>query len=421
VALLTACSNDPAPANDELGIDSFEVNDDGLKTTMVGRDASGVEIGHLELVHGLFTISEAFRPDYPDMTEIVGRKLDIVVKGEQMSYENAGFDPVLHLPMPMGTPALAAFVSDPQVKGVLGDWRLGFDEMPQLVSGGAETAYTVDNLTGNSPVYFPFGTSDYGVVRPGVVANSCAGGTTADRALRLTRTVAQGFPYDEYIISQCCANATWAAKSCPTNPNAASCTVSTANDGILSTYGCVKLTAACKGGPNYGNPNGAPTGGICGILRTATGMTSCFGAGETQQTFQLKVVAVGTGRGIAAGTATATIASGTCGVGDFRCSAGTCGTNTCLGTPTVSQVTNAGYTFASLTWPSGNVAQFNYYINDGGSCQAASECLSGACSSGVCGVPPPSCRSYGQSCTTSADCCKDDPMFCDNFHKCNYF
>lgn len=289
LVLLVGCADTElatSSGNAELGIASFTVQDTDYKTTVTGLDASGAVVGRFELVHGLFTLSSMFAEDYAT-PQIVGRKLDVDVRGEQMTWETGGFEPVMHLPPhPDFESSLPVFLEDPHVKVVLERWGIGFAD-----TASAETPYTV--VTGSSYGDSPqtcdnassCGTAYYGTV------NLCNGGSTSIQARRVTQHAGSNCglyssSYNQIAVEQCCPPdyvntiTTWfARKACPTTSNNA-------------TECGTRTAGACKGCPGYPALNRScsittgATVGTCGSAVYPISYTyeSCHTYGESCST-----------------------------------------------------------------------------------------------------------------------------------------
>src|SRR5262249_37193299 len=129
VALVAGCTEqDVTPGNSALGIDHFEITESSHLTTVVGVGADDQEVARLELIHGRFTISEFYKENYPDQTELEGRKLDVTMWGKKsLIYEAPGYSPVMHLPPhPASEIKLEMLLTDPTVKPILDHWGIGF-------------------------------------------------------------------------------------------------------------------------------------------------------------------------------------------------------------------------------------------------------------------------------------------------------
>ncbi len=79
--------------NAALGIAKFETIDTADKTTVIGLDAKGQEVGRLDLVHGQFALSKNFQDDYPGESEVDGRKIDVAMHGQhRYALEKKGYE-----------------------------------------------------------------------------------------------------------------------------------------------------------------------------------------------------------------------------------------------------------------------------------------------------------------------------------------
>ncbi len=224
------CSGDVAPeaasGNAALGIAKFEVNDTAGKTSVIGRDAAGSEVGRLDLVHGQFTVSEQFKDSYPGEPRIDGRKMEVTLRGvKHLVWETAGYQPTLQLPAhPVNEATLAAFLADPHVKPVLDHWQIGFEPGVDGAPGpDGEIAYGEGGSTaGTDPFDCSYPATNCGVSGRGKTMNTCGGGAPGMPVKRVTRTVAGGYTYNEHVIDQCCPTGAggqttnwFATKSCP--------------------------------------------------------------------------------------------------------------------------------------------------------------------------------------------------------------
>src|SRR5688572_15757647 len=126
VAILGCSGELSDTGNARLGIAAFQVTEASVRSTVVGFDRDGAEVARLELTHGAFTLSAYFAADHDD-PDVLGRKLDVSVLGQDMRWETEGFDPVLQLPAPPSSRwAVDAFLRDPHVERLLGRWQIGF-------------------------------------------------------------------------------------------------------------------------------------------------------------------------------------------------------------------------------------------------------------------------------------------------------
>ncbi len=250
MGLGVACSGEGASnvssGNAALGIAKFETQDTATKTSVVGLDAKGGEVGRLDLVHGRFALTDQFKDDYPGQAEVDGRKMDVTLQGKRhFVWETAGYEPVLHMPAhPPSETKLAAFLADPHVKPVLDHWQIGFD--PFVAGADGETAYTTGSTAGTSSYNCKTSSpnTQCGTARDGLTINSCGGGYVPFSSYRVTRTS----PYNEYFIDQCCpstsgADGFFGQKSCPTT--------GLKTQSVQSTCGAAATNSACKACGSY--------------------------------------------------------------------------------------------------------------------------------------------------------------------------
>jgi len=235
------------PGNEELGIAEFQLTESPTNTTLVGVDENGHEVARLDLVHGRFTLTGSFREDYTT-PDVDGRQLAIVVRGEKLHWETAGYEPVRELPAPPESQwEINTFVMDPVVKLTLDRWQIGFDAGAAL---DGEAAYVTGSIRGGSPQTCNSatgcGTAYYGNV------NLCGGtgGPLSYNAARVTQVAGTNCglytsSYNQVVVSQCCppvsgvSDTNWyGQKACPTtSSNSTSCGTRT--------------SGACKGCPEY--------------------------------------------------------------------------------------------------------------------------------------------------------------------------
>ena len=238
----------PQGGNVQLGIREFVIDEQPDRVTVLGLDASGREIGRLDLVRGMFTLSPPFADDY-DTQQVDGRKLTVTVKGQRMNWETAGYEPVLNMPaQPASRWAIAAFLRDPFVKPILDRWKIGFEALTPNTA-----YYSIGSVRG-----FDFescdGQTSCGSASNGTI-NTCGAETAALSASRVTQDPVDvpGSDY-QHVVFQCCPPQgaarplPWfAIKACPT----------TGDDNTM----CGTRTAgACKSCPEY--PIGL-NGGSC--------------------------------------------------------------------------------------------------------------------------------------------------------------
>lgn len=233
--------------NDELGIARFSVDESPTLTTIHGFDAQGQEAARVELIHGYFELTGIFKDDYPGITAVNGRKLDVTIAGnKEFVWETMGYDPTMHMPRDKRQ-TVAALLDDPHVKAPLADWNVGFGRVSNIE--GVETEYSYGTYDFGYNQLSCHNSTTCGTARGGLTINTCGGGAAANRAFRGERTVATN-GYDEYLVAQCCPSGsggqstTWfATKTCPTTGSSGSA--------VASTCGTASAGAACKacGGP----------------------------------------------------------------------------------------------------------------------------------------------------------------------------
>jgi hypothetical protein len=217
-----------------LGIAAVQVDRTHHRSSAVAIDESGGELGRVELVHGVFTLSAPFSDDY-DTPEVDGRKLDVSFGDDRLVWETAGYEPTLQLPAhPAGHEALGAFLRDPRVQPLLDAWQIGFASPEPGVASGSYTA-------GSEPGTFLedcSGKARCGPAVRGIVPNTCNKTTPATSAIAIARPA----PYQEELIAQCCPDASafpaFAIKACPTASRSSSC-------------GDTGPSAACHACPGY--------------------------------------------------------------------------------------------------------------------------------------------------------------------------
>jgi hypothetical protein len=101
-------------------------------------------------------------------------------------------------------------------------------------------------------------------------------------------------------------------------------------------------------------------------------------------------------------------------VSSRECASGTCVENVCGGTvPVCSPAGSACSLAGGLPCCEGTrcrEAPGSFAClppsADGEACAEAADCASGVCTSGVCGIPPPTCSARGSSCLGALDCCE---------------
>ena len=142
VLVAAACSTQPADSVSEgaraLGIASFKVSNTEKTLTIVGADSINREIARLDLVIGQVKI------DDDDRGEVYGRNMTVKVLQETVRHQSEGVMP-LYLPLQHRSPAIQAFLLDPQVSSVLAQWQIGLD-----ATGSDVTAADISALTGET-------------------------------------------------------------------------------------------------------------------------------------------------------------------------------------------------------------------------------------------------------------------------------
>lgn len=263
----TAGDSEGIPA---LGISRVEITDNAQETTVVGyANDSNEVVARMTLVHGRFALTGPFREEY-DSAEVDGRKLDVDVRGQQLSWQTAGYTPTLHMPAhPASQESLTTFLDAPQVKPILQHWLIGFDGAPS----GDEAAYLTGSYSGTS-VTGCDGAASCGAVH-GVTINTCGNSANAIYASKANTSAS------EQKVAQCCpANSggntyPWfATKTCPISV-LGNCDPDgggplTTADGTSSACGCVNKTLACKGCAAY------PAYFGCSVTRDASNVYYTF-------------------------------------------------------------------------------------------------------------------------------------------------
>lgn len=274
-------------SSSKLGIARYSVQESPTTTTVIGLDADGVEVGRLELTHGVFTLSEPFTEDYTTPA-VNGRKLSVDVLDQKMRWETAGYEPVLHMPAhPSQDWAVAVFLADSHVKPVLDRWGIGFDTVAVGLSGESEYADVVGSYRGKSPMSCDHMTS-CGSTLNGTI-NTCGGGGAAIDAARLTQSAGTNCgvytsSYNQVLLAQCCPagtggqSVTWfAQKACPsTTDNNTSC--GTRSSGACKACPTYPQPATATCSANYGSTVGLCSGSIYQITyEYADCFPSCSG------------------------------------------------------------------------------------------------------------------------------------------------
>lgn len=246
---LGACAVDTG-TTDPLGIARFSTTEETDRTTIIGYDDLGNEVGHLAIVHGVFEASPRFAPDFAQPF-VDGRKLDAQIAGQTITWETEGFDPTLSLPaVDPRYRALGGFLEEGPVAAVLARWGIGFEAFvptkadgvlgdgetayaSQCPDGSATTWYTLLTQTGTNP-WNGFNTTTVSLPNnPVETANTCGGTEAATEVARITATIGG---VSQHVIFQICDFETtlW-KKTCP-------------NTGSTASQ-CGSTTGACKGCP----------------------------------------------------------------------------------------------------------------------------------------------------------------------------
>jgi hypothetical protein len=222
-----------------LGISTFAISETPARSSVVAMDAAGTIIGRLDLVHGRFALTGAFKDDY-DSAEVDGRQLRVAVRGQELVWETAGYEPVFHLPAhPPSQRMLAAFLDEVPVRRLLDRWRIGFDASP--IAAASEPAGYVSGSEPGAFVADCGGLATCGPLVGGRPVNTCGALSIATRAIRISRTGS----YTEDLVAQCCPASgvlkpIFAIKVCPPGgPNSD------------SSCGRTGPTGACKACPGY--------------------------------------------------------------------------------------------------------------------------------------------------------------------------
>ena len=203
---------------------AFEVREGASSTRVVARDAAGLEVARLELVHGLFEASEDVGG--PGRAIVDGRKLTAVVGDETLAWETIGYtDTSAMPPLPPSLAAVAAFLSDERVRPILAKWRIGWRESREgLVPRSDEPEeplcdYHHASYAGTNPRSCARNAA--GIMQCAIATGTtqvCAnGGTIAVAGIAVTEDAATwGLGQD--IVAMCCGNAatgSYAVKVCP--------------------------------------------------------------------------------------------------------------------------------------------------------------------------------------------------------------
>jgi hypothetical protein len=247
VVAAAGCATDApstAAGNAELGVARFTVTETPRTTTIIGFDAEGREAARVDLIHGDFELTGIFKEDYPGVTHVDGRKLDVTIAGtKEFVWETMGYDPTMHMPADPRR-NVAALLEDPHVTAALTKWQVGFESLKR--PAGSELAYMDGASTYGDNQLSCDNQTTCGTARGGLTINTCGNSAAASSAFRGENYYTQA----EYLVAQCCpANSggqttSWfATKACPVNGSSSS--------SVSSQCGTVAAGAACKacGGP----------------------------------------------------------------------------------------------------------------------------------------------------------------------------
>jgi hypothetical protein len=114
--------------------------------SIIGLDASGAEVGRVEVFHGVYTAEPEFAVDFSAPT-VDGRTLDVKVGSQAYHWETEGYSPTMSLPAVPGRYAkMGMFLEEPEVADALARNGIGFQAFvpppPALDSSlDGETAY----------------------------------------------------------------------------------------------------------------------------------------------------------------------------------------------------------------------------------------------------------------------------------------
>lgn len=223
--------------NAELGIARFNVEESAQRTTLVAFDENGIEVAHVDLVHGAFTPSPEFADDFTTST-VDGRSLEAAIGSQVTTWQTAGYAPVMSLPaISSKAVALGRFLEDPHVVAVLSRWNIGFEPFHESTGASLvdETAYVrtwdiLRSYTGTGGTGCTGCTSLGSVNSPARTINTCGGGLAAAQAAKVN----VGSQW--WVLQKCAGDGGFYMfeKSCPVSGNVSSCGTS---------------TGACKGCP----------------------------------------------------------------------------------------------------------------------------------------------------------------------------
>jgi hypothetical protein len=310
LAFVSACAASPDDAP-TLGIARFDVRETAEVSTVVGTDAQGREIARMELVHGPFTLTGIFAENAAE-PHVMGRKLDVLVLGQQMHWETAGFQENLHMPPhPASHWAVAAFLADGHVKPVLDEWKVGFENVSlQTAVADWNDAYTAQvngsdvlncsgaALAGKCPLLYP--SSQAPNICNGSLAVADLPKAVAYRLHQRRHDAANPLDtftgyflantatgtYDQSFIAQCCptlasgAPPLFAVKACPDGPNMV--------DGVAypTTCGASVARGKCAACAAYGYPQ--DTNGKCDLQIVSSGASDPLALGDDKTVYDAR-------------------------------------------------------------------------------------------------------------------------------------
>lgn len=240
--------------NSPLGIARFATETSAQGTIMLGLDASGNEVAHLELARGVFAPTGMFAEEYTSAT-IDGRQITAGVGKVAYHFETEGYGPLMEMPrQPANFAEIQMLLDEPQIKAELARWNFGYVQPAMALDGEVDYQYInrwYAYRRGASET--DCSTSSCGSVR-GININTCGGSNNALNARYVTQTsgshdlftpeVMNGGGYNNYggrIIFQACPTSnTFDYKYCPIDNNDLRTPVSNAT-----------TTVACRGVASY--------------------------------------------------------------------------------------------------------------------------------------------------------------------------
>lgn len=265
----------------ELGVARLVVTDTAYETTVRGLDDHDAVIATMTLVHGQFELTGPFVEEY-DTPVVDGRKLDVDVLGEKLSWQTAGYTPTLHMPPhPPSAQGLYLFLNAPEVKTVLDRWQIGW----RPYGSADEAAYTTGSFGGTN-VFSCDGQTTCGSAR-GLTINTCGNSAAALSASQATQSNPVVPGTNQIKLAQCCPSGSggqstqwFATKTCPLSGTTSEC-----GTGTGACKGCAVYDARVSCSvthtsttvsydysatiPNCGTPcgpiyaEGEPCGGFC--------------------------------------------------------------------------------------------------------------------------------------------------------------